>query len=133
MLNYFLTLLFCCFFLQNYCQNPQPALRHYSTDDGLPSSEVYDILEDTKGYIWISTDNGVSRFDGYGFENYGPAEGLMNNVVLFMQEDDNHRIWFTTMSSNIYYFENDSIYPYQFNDIIQKLKGRVWTDTKNLL
>jgi ligand-binding sensor domain-containing protein len=42
----------------------------YSVPEGLPSSEVYEIYEDHEGFIWFATDNGVTRFDGAGFENF---------------------------------------------------------------
>ena len=84
-------------------QDPQPAWRNYNTDHGLPSSEVYVAMQDSKGYMWFGTDNGVSRFDGYAFQNYGPAEGLQNNVVFDLQEDQQGRIWMMTMSGNAYY------------------------------
>jgi len=40
---------------------------HYSTEQGLPSVEVYQSLQDSDGYLWFVTDEGVSRFDGYSF------------------------------------------------------------------
>jgi len=41
------------------------AFKNYSVSSGLPSSEVYMIYQDTKGYIWFCTDAGVCKFDGY--------------------------------------------------------------------
>ncbi|PHN07283.1 sensor histidine kinase [Flavilitoribacter nigricans] len=95
----------------------QPYFRNYSTDDGLPSPEVHDILQDRQGYLWIATDNGVSRFDGYRFHNYGAKQGLMNNVVFFLEEDSHGRVWMQTMSGNMYYYDQDSIHTYAHNDI----------------
>jgi ligand-binding sensor domain-containing protein len=46
-------------------QNSAYSWRNYSTNDGLPSPEVYTVIQDSKGYLWFGTDNGVSRFDGY--------------------------------------------------------------------
>ncbi|MEN0004139.1 MAG: two-component regulator propeller domain-containing protein, partial [Bacteroidota bacterium] len=65
--------------------------RHYTIDDGLPSSEVFDILQDRQGYIWLSTDNGISRFDGYAFRNFNSAEGLGDPVVFNIKEDQEGR------------------------------------------
>lgn len=96
----------------------QPHFRNYSTDAGLPSPEVHDILQDRRGYIWIATDSGVSRFDGYQFKNYGAEEGLKNNVVFHLQEDPFGRIWMQTMSGNLYYSQQDSIRPYPYNHLI---------------
>jgi ligand-binding sensor domain-containing protein len=101
--------------------SPHPSFRHYSTDDGLASSEVYHLLQDHKGYIWISTDNGVSRFDGYEFSNYDIQDGLKENVIFRMQLDNRGRIWMQAMSGNLYYTEGDTILPYWNNDEITRL------------
>ena len=105
-------------------QQPSFATRHLSTDQGLPSPEVYDILKDRQGYLWFSTDNGVSRFNGYSFENFGPKQGLLNNVVFFMEEDHAGRIWMPTLSGNVYYFEKDTIYPFAHNHLLQSIKDK---------
>ncbi|MCB0429065.1 MAG: hypothetical protein H6585_02915 [Flavobacteriales bacterium] len=52
---------------------------HYTMEDGLPSTTLYEVIQDAQGYIWLSTDNGVSRFDGRRFENFGMAEGVADN------------------------------------------------------
>ncbi|MCB9289743.1 MAG: hypothetical protein H6560_20735 [Lewinellaceae bacterium] len=49
-------------------------------------NEVHCILQDSEGYIWFGTDNGVSRFDGYTFRNFGAREGLKDNVVFELLE-----------------------------------------------
>ena len=87
----------------------------YSTDHGLPSPEVYCSFEDRDGFMWFGTDNGVSRFDGYEFENFGPKEGLMQNVVFNIHEDKYGRIWFGSMTGEAFIMEGDSIYPYEYN------------------
>ncbi len=107
-----------------FAQDPQPAWRNYNTDHGLASSEVYVAMQDSKGYMWFGSDNGLSRFDGYGFQNYGPTDGLQNNVVFDLQEDQKGRIWIMTMSGNAYYHFRDSIYPFQYNDTIQLFKDQ---------
>lgn len=95
----------------------QPYFRNYSTDDGLPSPEVHDILQDRQGYIWIATDSGVSRFDGYQFKNFGAEEGLKNSVVFHLQEDHYGRIWMQTMAGNLYYFYQGTVQSYPFNHL----------------
>lgn len=120
LLRLFYVFAFCVWNLLLPAQQPFFATRHYTTDHGLPSPEVYDILEDQQGYLWFSTDNGVSRFNGYAFENFGPKQGLQNNVVFFLQEDHLGRIWMPTLSGKVYYFEGDTIKPYPYNHILDK-------------
>ncbi|MHB1687658.1 MAG: ligand-binding sensor domain-containing protein [Ignavibacteriaceae bacterium] len=53
----------------------------YSTKDGLPSNIIYGILEDDNGNLWLSTDNGLSKFDPAKqiFRNYNESDGLQSN------------------------------------------------------
>jgi ligand-binding sensor domain-containing protein len=92
--------------------------KHYTVEDGLPSSEVYSAFQDSKGYMWFATDAGVSRFNGYEFENFDSSDGLTDNTVFLITEDKRGRIWFGTFNCRLSYFENDSIYAYKYNDNI---------------
>lgn len=108
-------------------QAPQPALRHYTTDDGLPSSECYEIIQDRAGYIWISTDNGISRFDGYTFKNFGTTEGMLDKTVLVMKEDHRGWIWMSTFSGNFYIHRGDTIAAYAHNRVLQEIRSKYYT------
>jgi len=101
-------------------QNAEPVFRRYTVNDGLPSSMVYHALQDSKGYIWFATANGVSRFDGYRFENFDLQSGLVDNEVFEIYEDYKHRIWFIPLSGKLCYYENGKIFPYKYNDLIAK-------------
>ena len=105
-------------------RNPHPHFRHYGTEQGLPSPEVYCAFEDSRGYMWFGTDNGASRFDGYSFKNYGPQEGLNNNVVFDIKEDGKGRIWFGTMSGGVFIMEGDTILPYRYNHLVKQHEQR---------
>lgn len=96
----------------------EPALFHYGVENGLPSSEVYDIIQDRKGYIWIATDRGVSRFDGYVFTNFTSQDGLTDNTVFNLQEDSRGRIWCITSNNRLCYFSHDSIIAYRYNEAL---------------
>ncbi len=88
---------------------------NYGTKEGLPSSETYDIIQDSDGFIWIATDRGVSRFDGYEFKNFTTNEGLVDNTVLNLYEDQKKRIWFLAITGNLCYYQNGKIVPYEYN------------------
>jgi two-component sensor histidine kinase len=45
----------------------------YDINSGLPANEISDVVKDESGYIWIATSKGVSRFDGYHFENFNSS------------------------------------------------------------
>lgn len=105
-------------------QNPQPHFRNYSTEHGLPSPETYCFLQDSRGYLWIGTDNGAARFDGYRFQTYGAKEGLTNNVIFNIHEDAKGRIWFGSMTGEAFILEGDSIRPYRFNHLMDQYQGQ---------
>ncbi|WP_367388797.1 sensor histidine kinase [Lewinella sp. LCG006] len=107
-------------------QSTQPSFFHYTTENGLPSSECYEVIQDREGYIWISTDNGVSRFDGYEFKNYGTEEGLLDKTVLFMHEDHRGWIWMSTFSGNFYIHRADTIAAYEYNYLLQEHRNKYY-------
>ena len=76
----------------------QRFLRHYSTEDGLAQSQVKAILQDRLGYLWLTTNGGVSRFDGQRFVSFTMADGLSHDVVRAMTEDPRGDLWFGTES-----------------------------------
>ena len=99
----------------------RPLFRHFSTDQGLSSSETYHVFQDSKGYIWISTTMGVSRFDGYHFQNFEEQDGLSDNIIFEASEDYKGRIWFVGFNSKLSYYENGQIKQYPFNNAIKRL------------
>ena len=120
-----LTLLLTCLAIALPAQrNPQPYFRNYSTEQGLPSPEVYCAFQDSRGYMWFGTDNGAARFDGYAFRTYDAQDGLASNVVFGIYEDARGRIWFGTMTGEAFILEGDTIVPYRFNHLVQRYRKR---------
>jgi len=74
-----------------------------TTENGLPSDKIYFAFEDSKGYIWIGTKNGVARWDSKNFEYFTLKDGLPNNEVTSIQEDSEGRIWFSSFNKSISY------------------------------
>ncbi|HYC84249.1 MAG TPA: two-component regulator propeller domain-containing protein [Chryseosolibacter sp.] len=87
------------------------AVRNYSIAEGLPSTEVYDVFQDSKGFIWFGTDNGVVRFDGREMTVFRSHDGLEDPVVFGIMEDRHQRIWFRTFSGRLFTCENQKIVP----------------------
>ena len=83
-----------------------PVYKRYQVEDGLPSSLIYDVIQDDLGLIWIATDKGVSRFDGQNFTNYTVKDGLPHNDVFGFVKDDSGRIWLNTLDVVCYIEDN---------------------------
>ena len=104
----------------------EPVFRHYTTMNGLPSSETYSVIQDNKGYIWIATDRGLARFNGYEFKVFTSGQsGLRDNTIFGFHEDHRKRIWYHAYNGVIGYLYDDSFYTYPYNHIIRSsLKAR---------
>lgn len=61
--------------------------------DGLISSGVNTICQDNRGYLWIGTEKGLSKYDGYDFKNYNTVDGLNNDFVKHIYQDSDNFIW----------------------------------------
>src|SRR5215213_2733558 len=59
----------------------QLPIKTYTSEDGLARDQVNCIYQDSLGFIWVCTTEGLSRFDGYGFVNYGMAQGLPHDYI----------------------------------------------------
>lgn len=101
-------------------QSPHPAFKQYSVEDGLSSSEVYQVKQDSEGYIWFATGNGVNRFNGYEFEHFSMSNGLPDNTVFNIHEDHEGRIWFLPISCKLSYYYDGKIYAFPYDDALQK-------------
>lgn len=101
----------------------QPAAIQYTVNEGLPSMEVYKVFEDSKGLMWFCTDAGVCSYNGYRFRHFTTEQGLPDNTVMSIKEDHKGRIWFYTITSQLFYIENDSIHTIPANKWIIKNIG----------
>ena len=99
-------------------QDPTPLFKNYSTENGLPSSEVYCCLQDNDRNLWFGTDRGVVRFNGYEFKTFTTKDGLSDNTVFYLCLDSHGRLWMYTFSGRIFYFENEKIFPYKYNNLL---------------
>jgi len=87
----------------------------YNVKDGLGSSTVYDLCQDSEGFMWFATDAGVSRFDGTHFKNYTLDDGLPSNEILRLFADSKGRVWMAPFKKTICYYYKGKIYT-QEND-----------------
>lgn len=98
-----------------------PVYRQFTNQNGLPSSEVYDVLQDKKGYMWFSTDQGLARFDGYRFMVYDESVGLPENTVFDLELDAAGNIWVNTIRGHLAKFNNDTLYRFTYNNLLDSL------------
>lgn len=96
-----------CGLLQLFGQ-PEAYFKHYGTENGLPQHTVTDILQDEKGFMWFSTWDGLSKFDGYTFTTYHLPSGntveSRSSRIDNLYEDKYNNIWALTYDNQAYRF-----------------------------
>ncbi|MFC4261700.1 histidine kinase [Ferruginibacter yonginensis] len=99
-------------------------LINYTKKNGIPSNETYCVFRDSKNYMWIASDQGVVRYNGYKMEKFD----LYDNVIFKIYEDEKGKIWFFSQSGFLCYYNHKKIVNYKYNDIIkQKVKNLLIT------
>jgi len=71
-------------------------LKPYTVADGLPNNVINKIVRDARGFLWFCTGEGLSRFDGYSFTNYGVDQGLPHTMVNDFLETRKGELWIAT-------------------------------------
>ena len=75
--------------------------KNITIEDGLSQSTVETIYQDSKGYIWIGTNDGLDRYNGYEFKHYKhdkyDKNSIANNYIVDIIEDKNEYIWVSTI------------------------------------
>ena len=134
---------------------PVPAVRplyfeHLTIRDGLSMGTVNSILQDSVGYVWLATESGLDRYDGYSIREYrrqpGDAHGLASDYVWSIAEDPNGDLWLATDGGGVarwerktdqfQLFRHDPERPHSLaSDAVRALvidgHGLVWAATKD--
>ncbi|HMJ46769.1 MAG TPA: two-component regulator propeller domain-containing protein, partial [Ferruginibacter sp.] len=96
----------------------QNYLKHFTVDDGLPSNEIYQILQDKENNLLIATDRGAIKYDGYLFENIGFENGAVSNPIYYIYKSPNDHIYFSGLKGYIYQYAKDKLVGYAHNQKI---------------
>ena len=144
-----------CFFLFRFILNAQDIkyeVREYSSREGLSQSVVNCVLQDSRGYIWAGTQDGLNKFDGYHFKVFKPDAEVPNSIsqnhIWKIIEDSKNNLWIGTYGGglNFYDYKADKFTRYQHFDsdydlnsingddvraIYEDNNGIMWVGTKN--
>jgi len=95
-----------------HCSAQQYFFSGYSISDGLSQSVVNCIFEDSKGYIWFGTQNGLDKYNGYTFEvfTYNPNDtnSIANNWIHGIAEDKEANLWIATKGGLVKYVRKEN-------------------------
>lgn len=92
-------------------------IKYYSVQDGLSQKNIQNLIQDDNGYIWMSTWNGLERFDGYSFTNYKTYPEskvrIANHRFTKIEKSSLNNIWCQTYDKHCYLFNTRT---YQYED-----------------
>ncbi|EAY24024.1 sensor histidine kinase [Microscilla marina] len=93
---YFL-LLYALLPLASYAQQYTIPIRQFTSNDGLSQGYVHNVFQDSRGFMWFGTREGLNRYDGYKFKVYhnilGDSCSLRSSVVFSLAEDSQGKLW----------------------------------------
>lgn len=141
-------ILFLLIYSTCFPQNTNLRFEHLNIDDGLSQNHIMEIFQDSKGFIWIATQDGLNRYDGYQFKVLrhipGNPNSLPDYAVNTICEDDDGIFWIGTREGLVRYNpvnesyntfkhnpENNSSLNNDFVTVIKKDKtGNIWVGTR---
>ena len=126
----FLHILFFCIWISPLAisaQSLRGTFSTYTSLDGLVHNNILDIYTDSRGFVWICTWNGISRFDGYHFKNYcNDPDNLpvQHNRFTQVMEDANGHLWFLTYDGHLYRFNRFTEQFESIDQLVDQLAGK---------
>lgn len=113
---------------------------NYSVKEGVAQSQVFSLLQDDRGYLWMGTrGGGITQFDGTTFKTFTIKDGLPNNYVSCIKEDSNRNLWIGTNNGLSQYngIKFSNYYPklnntqFSIQDIAFDHQGKIWLATNS--
>jgi len=103
--RYLCVLLFLFYSTLAYPQSEHLSFEHLGTAQGLSQSNVICTLQDSRGFMWFGTREGLNKYDGYTFTVYknkiGDDKSLANNMINTIVEDDKGYLWIGTWGGGL--------------------------------
>ncbi|MDA3954993.1 MAG: histidine kinase [Bacteroidales bacterium] len=94
-------ILISAFFSIHSSLSQQYYSRNYTINNGLPDNCIQDLYKDSRGFLWIGTNAGLSRFDGENFNVYTSQDGLIGDKISSITESEKGSIWVGCYGSGI--------------------------------
>jgi ligand-binding sensor domain-containing protein/signal transduction histidine kinase/DNA-binding response OmpR family regulator len=85
-----------------FSQAPVLRFRHLTNEQGLSNSTVETIFQDSRGFMWFGTRDGLNKYDGYQMVVYrynaGDSTSISDNYIKYIYEDREHNLWVGTQN-----------------------------------
>lgn len=135
-MKYFITIIILIQLITTTYVNAQRYnFKSISVEEGLPRSGAYSLLQDSKGFLWVTLDGGgVARYDGKSFKKIDIAQGLPSRKVRVIYEDSKNNMWFGT-TQGLCKYKNNKLETYNISDGLphKYIRGISEDDKGNLI
>jgi len=95
----------------------------YTLKDGLSSNQVYAVLQDGKGRLWVAGDKGIAFLNGFGFVNYNLQQNLGEDIIVGLVLDHQQRVWAYSSTGKFFFFNGENFQPFGLNNKISQKIG----------
>ena len=109
-------ILFFILFSTSIFSQEYPLIENIKSINNKLITSFYNVVEDKSGNIWMSTNEGIFKYDGYSSKEFNKTNGLPSNDIFSLSIDSKGRIWFAGYYNGLYYLENDKIKKIQGTD-----------------
>ena len=130
MKTFSILLISICLVWNLFCQ--KYPYREYTTYDGLAQMQINCLFQDSRGYLWIGTKGGLSKFNGETFKSFRSPDGLPGSFVSDINEDREGNIWIGFRKEGVARYDGKTFTHYKINEsrgnnlIEIDHKNRVW-------
>jgi signal transduction histidine kinase/ligand-binding sensor domain-containing protein/DNA-binding response OmpR family regulator len=147
MSNLFKHIIFIISLYSCVCLHAQLQLNEISEAEGLSQNTIKSIIQDSNGFIWVGTYNGINKYDGYSMVHYNfsnDVNSLSSNIIISLFEDKDGYIWAGTTDAGLnridprtgkieVYFDNPNAPDYvsEIDHIYQSSSGVLFIKTPN--
>jgi ligand-binding sensor domain-containing protein/signal transduction histidine kinase len=113
--------------------------RSWQREQGLPENYVRALAQTRDGYMWVGTDEGVSRFDGVNFFSLGPQEGFQGGPVRTLYGDSRGALWIGSVGGGLSCWQGGKLLKFTVRDglpsdsvtaLAEDSNGRIWVGTQ---
>lgn len=112
----------------------EPAYIQYNIENGAPSNEIYSILQDSDGYIWIGSDAGVYRFNGVTYQHFTSSK-LMARSATGLTQTKSGKIYGYNFKGQIFYIDHTGLHVLNnwegaVNGLANDDNNRIWISSQ---
>ncbi|HPM87381.1 MAG TPA: two-component regulator propeller domain-containing protein [Bacteroidales bacterium] len=122
----------CLFILSLPVKSQTYQFRNYGKESKIPDGFIYTVNQDNKGYLWVGTRKGISKFDGFDFHNVEFPDSAGGRYPTACLKDRTGKLWFGCSDGTLFFTEENELKPLEINNnksissVVEAPDGAIW-------